>query len=104
VRDDPDEEPWVEADPVNRPLASRYVVCELSPEFGRVVAVPMIRPEASRIVDCTVPPACFCRSMVWTIRPEESRTTSRQVWAGEVVVKDRENTAESRIFFISGYD
>jgi hypothetical protein len=95
VRDDPDEEPWVEADPVNRPLASRNWVCVELPPLAWVVAVPTNLPEASRIT---------ARSMVWTIRPDESRTTSLQVCAGLMTATHRENTAGIRIAFIEAYD
>lgn len=64
----------------------------------------MIRPEASRIVDCTVPPDWLWRLMVWTIRPEESRTTSRQVWAGEVVVRVNDSRAGRINVFMGEWD
>ena len=44
VREELEEGLRVEAEPVKRPLASRYSVRALPPEFDRVVAVPMIRP------------------------------------------------------------
>lgn len=46
----------MDAEPVSRPLASRYWVWVVPPAFGLVVEVPMIRPEASREMDCTLPP------------------------------------------------
>ena len=46
VRDELEVVLRVEADPVKRPLASRYSVRALPPEFDRVVAVTMRRPAA----------------------------------------------------------
>ncbi len=48
MRDDPDEEPWVAAEPGKRPLASKFCVrAVLLPLLGLVVAVLIILPEAS---------------------------------------------------------
>jgi hypothetical protein len=58
VRDDP-AVVCVAADPVSRPLASRYWVLAPPPELGWVIAVPMIRPEAFLVPAFTVPPAWF---------------------------------------------
>ena len=67
----------VVAEPVDRPLASRYSV-RVEPLLVWLVEVPVILPEVSRVVDCTLPLAFVWRSMVWTILPDASRTTSRQ--------------------------
>jgi hypothetical protein len=81
----PDEFTDVVADPVVRPLASRYCV-RMEPPDEMLLDVPMIRPELSRSTVWVAPPTDCLRSICFTTRPEESRTVSRQVCASATVI------------------
>jgi hypothetical protein len=92
--------PWLDAEPVIRPEASRKLVCAVPPVLAWLVEVPTILPDALRITERVMLSVRWV-SIVCTIRPEASRTVLRQDPAKEIELRIMDRPSMGRIAFIS---